>query len=304
VIARAPGKVVISGAYAVLEGAPALVTAVDRYVVADATRPPHFLTPEVRAALRDGPIPWFDAAALREGDRKLGLGSSAAILVASLGAVELAARPGASDEELCLAVLSRALDAHARAQGGGSGIDVAASAHGGVLLAKREGEQLDVVRMKLPAPLCFEVWAAGEPASTQELVGRVQHLRQRDVNAYRTCLGAQIRASERAARSFEYGELEAFIDALADQRIALGRLGSAAGAPIVSPAVDELCERARAEGACVLPSGAGGGDIVLFVGLAQPSNALRARSVELGFHKLDVQLAARGVHAAPEESTP
>ena len=35
VIARAPGKVVLSGAYAVLEGAPALVAAVDRYVVAD-----------------------------------------------------------------------------------------------------------------------------------------------------------------------------------------------------------------------------------------------------------------------------
>ena len=33
-IARAPGKLVLSGAYAVLEGAPALVCAVDRYVVA------------------------------------------------------------------------------------------------------------------------------------------------------------------------------------------------------------------------------------------------------------------------------
>ena len=33
--ARAPGKLVLSGAYAVLEGAPALVAAVDRYAVAD-----------------------------------------------------------------------------------------------------------------------------------------------------------------------------------------------------------------------------------------------------------------------------
>jgi phosphomevalonate kinase len=297
-IARAPGKVVISGAYAVLDGSPALVAAVDRYVVADASRAAEFVTPEVRAAVRDGPTPWFDASALRDGDRKLGLGSSAAILVASLGAIELAARPEASDEELCLAVLSRALDAHARAQGGGSGIDVAASAHGGVLLAKRQGEQLDVARMKLPAALHLEVWRAEKPASTSELVGRVRRLRQRDVAGYRACMSAQMRASERAARSFEYGELEAFVDALADQRLALGRLGATAGAPIVSKAVDELCELARAQGACVLPSGAGGGDVVLYAGLAPPSDALRARAIELGHQPLELRLGARGVHPA------
>ena len=36
--ARAPGKLVLSGAYAVLEGAPALVAAVDRYALADSER--------------------------------------------------------------------------------------------------------------------------------------------------------------------------------------------------------------------------------------------------------------------------
>ncbi len=37
--ARAPGKVVLSGAYSVLRGAPAIVTAVDRYVEADDGEP-------------------------------------------------------------------------------------------------------------------------------------------------------------------------------------------------------------------------------------------------------------------------
>ena len=37
--ARAPGKVVLSGAYAVLAGAPAIVSAVSRYVTADTSRP-------------------------------------------------------------------------------------------------------------------------------------------------------------------------------------------------------------------------------------------------------------------------
>ena len=83
-IARAPGKVVLSGAYAVLEGAPAIVAAVDRYVVADASREATRVTPEVEHALaRRGAAaaPWFDASALRDETlgKKLGLGSSAAI---------------------------------------------------------------------------------------------------------------------------------------------------------------------------------------------------------------------------------
>src|ERR1700689_3835186 len=65
--ARAPGKLVLTGAYAVLEGAPAIVAAVDRYAVAD------------DAAPDEG-----DVRALHDGSgRKLGLGSSAASMVAS-----------------------------------------------------------------------------------------------------------------------------------------------------------------------------------------------------------------------------
>src|SRR5688572_33181913 len=92
-IARAPGKLVLSGAYSVLEGAPALVAAVDRYALADEAREAPLITAEVRAAIAAGYLieaPWFDASALRAdaaaGGRKLGLGSSAAILVASLAA--------------------------------------------------------------------------------------------------------------------------------------------------------------------------------------------------------------------------
>src|SRR5262245_37809403 len=136
-IARAPGKVVISGAYAVLEGAPAIVAAVDRYVTADARRTADAVTPEVRAALGNRDAPAFDARALRRGDNKLGLGSSAAILVASLGAVALRDLGPLSDDALAAQVFEPALAAHRAAQGGGSGIDVAASTYGGVLIAQR-----------------------------------------------------------------------------------------------------------------------------------------------------------------------
>ncbi len=51
--ARAPGKIVLSGAYSVLEGAVALVAAVDRYAWADTERQPALVTAEVRQAMDD-----------------------------------------------------------------------------------------------------------------------------------------------------------------------------------------------------------------------------------------------------------
>ena len=297
-VARAPGKVVISGAYAVLEGAPAIVSAVSRYVVADASRRADLLTPEVRAAIGDRPAPWFDADALREANQKLGLGSSAAILVASLAALELAARAPIGDSELAAAVLSRALAAHAQAQAGGSGIDVAASAHGGTLICQRQGELLEVRPAALPPLLHVEVWAAGKPASTQELRRKVAALEERDPLSYRLSMEAQTQASERAADALIQGDVFTLIQALGEQRDALGRLGEDAGAPIVTPEIARLSALARKEGAAVLPAGAGGGDVALFVGTAKPSASLSALAKELGQRPVALELGARGVHAA------
>ncbi len=164
--ARAPGKLVLSGAYAVLEGAPAIVTAVDRYALADCAREAERVTPEVSAALKGRRAPWFDARELRSDHGKLGLGSSAAILVASLGALELEAAGLLNDAALAARVLPAALAAHASAQQGGSGIDVAASALGGTLIATR-GSELRTEPVALPSGLVLEVWASGVPAVTR-----------------------------------------------------------------------------------------------------------------------------------------
>ena len=191
VIARAPGKVVLSGAYAVLEGAPALVAAVDRYVVADSHREPDRLTAEVATALTQrtqqthqthqrtsaSRAPWFDASALRDTshDRKLGLGSSAAILVASLAALTTE-EPGQSpgdDQDLAQRVFAPALSAHRIAQRGGSGIDVAASTFGGVLCFRqgaREGELPSHEQVKLPSGLHIRVWSSLVSASTADML--------------------------------------------------------------------------------------------------------------------------------------
>jgi len=295
--ARAPGKVVLSGAYAVLYGAPAVVSAVSRYAIANAARPADFVTPEVRSALGEAPAPWFDASALRGARGKLGLGSSAAILVACLAAQALAARSPGDDESLARAVLERALAAHRSAQGGGSGVDVATSVWGRTLIARRSGDALATERVALPTGLVWEVWAGGAPASTAAFVGRVAELARREAKLFAGLMDPLCEQAEAAANAFRVGNERELLARLRAQRAGLEALGRAAEIPIVTPEVAELAELAEQDGAVVLPSGAGGGDVEIYAGTAPPSSALAARRAALGHERLELELDARGVHA-------
>ncbi len=300
--ARAPGKLVLSGAYAVLEGAPAIVAAVDRWVEADSARRAQRVTDEVAAALGDAAVaraPWFDASALRSGgahDRKLGLGSSAAIVVASLAALELDASPDLDDGALAARVLPRALAAHRQAQRGGSGIDVVASALGGVLRCVRDGEGVAATPYPWPTELVTEVWSSGEAASTSALRAEVDALREARPATYRACLAALARGAESAASSTS---AQGVLDALAAQAEGLAWLGAEAGAPIVTEGCARVSALARAEAAVVLPSGAGGGDVVLHCALGPSSAAVRGAFERAGFARVPLALGARGVHAVP-----
>ncbi|WP_437554924.1 hypothetical protein WME97_23085 [Sorangium sp. So ce367] len=325
-IVRAPGKLVLSGAYAVLEGAPALVAAVDRYVLADPARPAALVTEEVQAAIDAGALDaaaWFDASALRsaapepplaspgapprEASRKLGLGSSAAILVATLAAraaavLEARAAPGGPGAPAWdpRALFLDALAAHRRAQGGGSGVDVAASVYGGVLCCRLgPGGELDVAPHALPGGLVIEVFASDASARTSAMLERVRALAAREPEAHRALLGA---AAEGARAAIEAADARALVAALDRQVDALAELGDRSGAPIVTPALRRLRPAAAAEGAAIVPSGAGGGDVSLFVGGAPPSTAWLAAAREAGLERVPMSLGARGVHvldAAP-----
>jgi phosphomevalonate kinase len=197
---RAPGKVVISGAYAVLAGAPAIVSAVSRYVTADTSRPATFITDEVRAALAQGEqAPWFDASELRDDDRKLGLGSSAAILVASLFALELQREPTADRGPVLARVNARAVQAHRQAQGGGSGIDVAASTFGGTFSYRLGPNGANVQAVELPAQVTVELWTCPTSAATRELLAAVARLAKHSPEKYARWMGSQILAAHDAA---------------------------------------------------------------------------------------------------------
>jgi phosphomevalonate kinase len=289
---------VLSGAYAVLSGAPALVAAVDRYVLADSARPASFDAPEVRAAIGTGAAPWFDASELREGGKKLGLGSSAAIVVASLAALELDREPGLTDEALAARVYDRALAAHRAAQGGGSGVDVAASAHGGVLAARRRRAEgpLELTPVRLPEALQVEVWACSAAAATAQFLAKIREFAARDPSGHRARIGAQAAESEAALDAALRNDAPALIGSIQRQARALTALGEAAGAAIVTPEHGELARLAALHGAAFLPAGAGGGDVAYYLGLSAAPAEFGARARALGLTALDLRLGARGVH--------
>lgn len=301
--AIAPGKVLLTGAYAVLDGAPAIVAAVDRYAIADGSRAASAPSPEVRAWSGDRPAPEVDVSALYDpSGRKLGLGSSAAALVAAVGARALTdgIDPRAPRERDRIFRVAR--DAHARAQRGGSGVDVAASVYGGVIEYEAGDERTPgVVRPReLPHPLSVVVYDSGTSARTSDMLERVGALRRRGEGdkVFARLRDVAFEAVAAVARRDGPG----FVTAARAFGKALDDLGRAALAPIVPPSFAELAARASCEGAAFVPSGAGGGDVAVWIGLCPPSNDFAAHAARLSMHPLALAIDRGGLRPASSPS--
>lgn len=294
-IARAPGKLLLTGAYAVLEGAPAIVLAVDRYAVAEGATHDEEAGRELRAALVDPPR--VDVSALYEGASKLGLGSSAAALVAGIGVRLAEAGDDLSAPDVRETIFARARAAHAAAQGGGSGVDIAASVYGGVLEYRLKGEQASLAPVDLPQDLHVSAFFSGVSARTSELRARVDALRDGSPNIYAGCMDPLKDAAERAAAAVRGGDGKAFLSACLDTAHGLEALGRAADAPIVRESAKELLVLAVHEGAVFFPSGAGGGDVFVLVGVTPPSEPFKAASERLAWKSVAFGIDRRGVHS-------
>jgi len=281
----APGKLILTGEYAVLDGAPALVTAVDRRVRVTVSGRSNGYTLSaplfglanhpftigcessgleelgvvravVEAVSEGASLPpvaiTIDTSPFYQGEHKLGLGSSAAVAVALSGAL-LGAALSAPDPPTLFAF---ALAAHRRAQGGvGSGVDVAASVFGGVL--RYELDQLPV-STRLPDGLAFlPVWT-GRSASTTALVGAVKRAIARgDAEAEWQRLVDLTRRDINDANGF-VATVDYWCQALDD-------LGRAAGVDLVTNEHRAIGDIVRGAGGAYKPSGAGGGDFGLAV---------------------------------------
>lgn len=238
----APGKLFLSGEYAVLDGAPAVVLAVHRGVRCRVAPAPSVIAEApggdnrfVAAALAAAGAPPgryvfvdHDPPDLPE---KAGLGGSAAAVVAAVLAAGCTGRDA----------LHLALDVHRRVQGDGSGADVAASFHGG-MIRFQEGES-----QPLPPVLPVVAWS-GRAARTG---GRVARWRAWSGDR-RSLWEAAVAAADLLPR-----------DPIAATRAwneALTRATAAAGIPYETPGLARIAALAAARGGVARPSGAGGGD--------------------------------------------
>ncbi len=346
VVATAPAKLILVGEYAVVEGAPALVAAVNRRVrvaleerdgegwayrtsaeggvertltldvdgrLVDAAGHLARDDPAVRllaVALEaareatDAPLPrglavQIESGALfADGDgQKLGLGSSAAVMVA-LGAAlrRLGVARGAAASPGDAWQLD--LEAHRRLQGGrGSGADVAASHHGGVIRFQRGADSTIRCRsVEVPADLHMRCFWTGRSASTADFLAKAAACRMRapeDWEAHMTRLTA---VATQAANAFEKANTRAFLAACAQYAEGLQGLGETLEAPIVSGPHRRLSVLAHASGAVYKPSGAGGGDIGVAFGDDPDGLDRMARSAaEAGFPTLTIDVDPLGV---------
>jgi phosphomevalonate kinase len=325
IVARAPGKLVALGEYAVLDGAPAVVLALDRYAEVEiatsadgacrlTTRAAEFVERTFQpgepsgAALVDlvaavaPQLAWkatIDSQALFAGAAKLGLGSSAAVLTAWAGAfAAFAQSQGAAVPAPRVEAL---IDLHRQFQGGkGSGLDVAASYTGGAItyrLTRPDLPQIGSVR--LPNSVGFAGIFAGRSASTPELVARYRAWRTRRPQEAAALIRHLTAQAEAGCAALTGDDAAGWLEAFAAYGQGLDELGAAIGAEVVTAEHREIGAEARRHGVAYKVSGAGGGD--LGVACAADADALRAfrKSVaDRGFRVINVSLADHGLQVA------
>ena len=308
----APGKLFLIGEYAVLHGHPAVIAAVDRRVTgrfvpgaAPATPLVDNIIEAVRAyLLADGATPpegapVLDSTTLSADAGKLGLGSSAAVAAAGVGAMlEAAGCDVEYTRNLAFALANRA---HRVTQGGrGSGADVAASVHGGIIYYARRGNETDVQPLDLPAGVEPIVFSTGTPSST------VDHIRALEAYAERQPAQheARLAAIGALARDFTVGCVEddarLVISATTRANAELAALGRDIEMPIVTPALAEAAKLAESLGGAAKPSGADGGDVgVAFLTDHGAAETFRQRAPHLGLEILSIRTGADGLRREP-----
>lgn len=273
----------VIGEHAVVLGGPALVAAIDQraHVQVDALEGDKVelhsqIAPPLETRLGtppgSGPYRFLLAALTAVGvdrgvritttseiDPTMGLGSSAAITVAALGALSAFMGRAADDVHDRALVIVRAI------QGRGSGADLAASARGGLLrYALRDGA-LTADMDAMPNPPVIALKYVGYKTPTGEVLARVEEAAEKRPDHYRSTYEAMrlcASAGVAAAQDASWDALAAQMDAYQGLMTALG---------VSDDALEALVEEARDAGAMAAKiSGSGLGDCVMSFGAVPP----------------------------------
>ncbi|VDG24422.1 phosphomevalonate kinase [Lactiplantibacillus mudanjiangensis] len=209
--------------------------------------------------------------------KKYGLGSSAAVTVATVKALcQFYHLPMTKSQLFKLAAI-----AHLSVQGNGSLGDIAASVYGGWLayhsfdrqwLAEQRQTQtltallampwpdLKVDLLTPPAELRLMIGWTGSPASTSHLVDKVSLVKAKQRGEYQTFLQDSKACLKRMVHGFHTGDLAAIQTELRQNRHLLQVLGDFSHVTIETPILKKMIAIAETAGAAAKTSGAGGGD--------------------------------------------
>lgn len=304
-----PGKLFLTGEYAVLEGAPALLSAVNRRVQVSIEQAPGHCwiisAPDIGIdtleLARDGRLPGnLDAAtrarlgvydavratmaeytgplrqplAIRIDSKAFHndghkLGLGSSAAVAAALTAALSRISGEAYDKATLCRLTIAAHRHAQ-KGAGSGADVATSVYGGIIEYCSDTVQ---AQRTWPDGITGMAVVTGDGASTTDLVGRVAAYSKHEPGAYQADM-AQLKRLATMAKS-TLTNAASFLSLVQDYFAALDTLGNHAGAGIVVDRHRELASLAARHGGAFKTTGAGGGDLgLVFARSGKPARKL------------------------------
>jgi phosphomevalonate kinase len=303
--ASAPGKMMIAGEYAVLEGAEAIVAAVGRRayaqlgaIEAEGVVPHEAAAARLAAERKVGAAPGtltIDVAELQQDGRKLGLGSSAAAAAAAAGVVFAAHGLRPSDPAVRDQVLAAALEGHRSVAPHGSGADVAAAVLGGFVRFRKLGAGVEAHSLVWPTGLELVVVWTGKPARTSDMLSKLRDFSAKDEAGYRARMRALADQSDQLVSALIAGDAAGAVEGVDGYGNAMEELGIAAGIGIVEETCARIREIARANRGAAKPSGAGGGDVAIAVfSKTSSADAFRAGCDQAGFEVLSLELGVQG----------
>lgn len=212
-----------------------------------------------------------------ESGMKLGLGSSAAVVVAVISALlELYGHPRDPIKLFKLAAIT-----HLQVQGNGSGADIAASVFGGIIryttfnpvwltrqlehssiptLVNGDWPYFTYEQVEWPEALALSIGWTKSTSRTGPLVAKIQDFQTAYPEEYGIFLRASREAVDGLVQSLRSGQWRMAMEAIRANRMALLKLGEQAGVPIETPAISRLISIAEKYGGVGKSSGAGGGD--------------------------------------------
>jgi phosphomevalonate kinase len=234
-------------------------------------------------------------------ETKLGLGSSAALTVAFVSALEVWAGDDLATEKE--GRLQELVDLHRGVQrGAGSGIDVAASLLGGVIRYQLagDGSVAEAAPLALPEILQMVFVWTGRSASTGDFLGRLRACRREEPQEVNPVLEELGVVSTDGVGILADGDAEGFLDVVDVFWRVLDQLGVAVGMPILSDEHHALRRIAVDCGVRYKPSGAGGGDFGIgFATDAAAAAEFTSRAEASGFRALELGIDHSGLLGSP-----